>query len=83
MREECAGARDVFFGMKRVKLIFGFAAFVGDGQNAKAMDRGSGRAEARRRDTQVIPGEVHGIDHKEKSGQGSSDTNEKTNSRRG
>lgn len=70
--EESAGARDVFFGMERVNLIFGFVAFVGDRKDAKPVDRGSGSAQARRSNTQVIPGEVHGIDDEEERGQSGS-----------
>jgi len=62
--EEGAGAGDVFFGLDGVNLVFGFVAFVGDGEQADAMDGGVGGTELGNGEAQVIPGDVDGVHNK-------------------
>lgn len=76
------GARNVFFGMNLVDLVFGFVALIGNGEHADAVDRRVGHAEARNGEAQVIPGEVNGVRNEEESGENGSKSSEESNSGR-
>jgi hypothetical protein len=62
VREECAGAGDVFLRLHGVDLVFGFVSFVGNGEKADAVDGRVGHAEPRNGEARVVPGEVNRID---------------------
>jgi hypothetical protein len=56
--EQGARAGHVFFGLLSVNLIFHAVSFVGDSQEAYAMNTGSGGAKARLPGTQREPQEI-------------------------
>ena len=62
VREKCAGAGDVFFGLHGVDLVLSFVSFVGNCQKADAVYGGVGRAEAGNGEARVVPSEVNRID---------------------
>ena len=62
VRKKCARARNVFFGLNGVDLIFGFVSFVGNGEKADTVDGGVGRAKPGNGEARVVPGEVNRID---------------------
>lgn len=78
-----AGARNVFFRMNFIDLVFSFVALVGNGEHADAVDRRVGDAESRNGKAEVIPGEVDGIRDEEEGGENGSKSSEESNSGRG
>lgn len=62
VRKNGAGARDVFFRSDGIDLIFRFVAFVGNCEQADAVDRRVGRAESGNGQTEMVPSEVDGVD---------------------
>ncbi len=69
MREERAGAGDVFFGMDGVDLVFDFVAFVRNGEDAQAMDGRSGRAKVGDGQAEMVPGKINRIGDEENCGE--------------
>jgi hypothetical protein len=68
VREKCAGAWDVFFGLHGVDLVFGFVALVRNGEKTHAVDGRVSGAKPRNAKAHVVPGEVDRIgDEKEQS----------------
>ena len=66
MREKCTRAWNVFFGPNGVDLVLGFVSFVGNRQQANAVDGGVSRAEARNGKARMVPGDINGVgDEKE------------------
>jgi hypothetical protein len=64
VRKEGSGAGDVFFGAEGVNLEIGFVALVRDREKANAVNGRSRSAKFGNSQANVIPGEIHGIDHK-------------------
>jgi len=83
MRKKAPGARDIFLGMERVNLVFGFVTFVGNRKDADAMDGRSGRAERGNGDADVIPGEIDAVDNHNKSEENCDQAHEKAHGGRG
>jgi len=83
MREKCARAADIFFGSHGVDLVFGFVAFVRNGEKANAMDGGVCSAETRNGKARVVPSEVDCIgDEKQQRESGGDAENEADAGRR-
>ncbi len=71
--EKGAGARDVFFGMDGVNLVFSLVAFVGDGEQADAMDGRAGGAELGDGHAEMEPSKVDSVDNEEEQNESSGD----------
>jgi len=65
-RKQCVGAGDVFLWSQGVHLEFGFAAFIGDGEQARAMDGTGSPAQARKGDAKLEPQGIYQVEREEK-----------------
>ncbi len=83
VRKKGARARYVFLGTEGVDLKFDFVAFVRDGEDANAMDRGGCRTEPGNGGAEVEPSQVEGIGDKEECGKRSRQAGEETDGGRG
>lgn len=63
--EERAGAGEVLFGLLRVKLVFDFVVFEGNGEKAIAVDAAGGGARGGVVHTELKPKKVAEIDEQE------------------
>jgi hypothetical protein len=82
VREKRAGARNVFFGLHGVELIFGFVALVRNSEKAHTVDGRVRGAEAWNSEAHVKPGEVNRITNEKQQRERCGDAENQAGARR-